>query len=240
MNDKAIDDALENAVSECLKSLQKTNPGLLLNANQLKRLERDAKYVPAIASAISFVICHSRRRHFHGDSLEAIFGWNGDGNPGDRLLSGEEEPEGRVEVGGGERELQAIRLSLQRRLRFVVSDEVKREREEEERERKRTERSEILAERVRVQSKKKEILDATMSDCLQSCTSSESSTSSKGGIERISPMGVQPSDSFESEDSSDESFSENHYVDRGTQCHLHLSTVDTEDTAALTDEDEWV
>mmetsp|Transcript_23517 Transcript_23517/g.49861 ORF Transcript_23517/g.49861 Transcript_23517/m.49861 type:complete len:928 (+) Transcript_23517:233-3016(+) len=240
MNDKAIDDALENAFTECLKSLQKTSPGLLLNANQLKRLERDAKYVPAIASAISSVVCHSRQRGVHDDSLDIVFGWNNNGNPHARSVNGGKREDS--EEDGREKELQAIRLILQRRLRFVVSDELKRAREEEEKERKRTERKEILAERARVQSKKKKILvqsDGTMSDCLQSCTSSESSIQCIQAIEKLSPKKVQRSDSFESEDSSEKSSSENNSVDRGPQSHRRLSTVDTEDTAALTDEDEW-
>lgn len=241
MNDKAIDDALENAFTECLKSLQKTSPGLLLTANQLKRLERDAKYVPAIASAISSVICHSRQRGFHNDSLDIVFGWNNNGNPDARSVNGGKREDS--EEDGREMELQAIRLILQRRLRFVVSDELKRAREEEEKERKRIERKEILAERARVQSKKKKILvqsDGTMSDCLQSCTSSESSIQCRQAIEKLSPKKVQRSDSFESEDSSEKSSSENNYVDRWPQSHRRLSTVYTEDTAALTDEDEWL
>ncbi len=60
MNDSAINNALQAGLSACLRSLQKSNPSLLLTPSQLKKTERDVLYVPAIATAFSSMIMNSR------------------------------------------------------------------------------------------------------------------------------------------------------------------------------------
>ena len=52
MNDKAIDDALELGITSCLQKLQVMRPSLLLNASQLRKTERDVKFIPAASSAL--------------------------------------------------------------------------------------------------------------------------------------------------------------------------------------------
>jgi len=59
IDNSAIDNALELGLSNCLKQLQKTNPSLLLTANELRVVERDARYVPAVATAIASIVCKS-------------------------------------------------------------------------------------------------------------------------------------------------------------------------------------
>ena len=56
MNDVAINTALQAGLNACLRSLQKTNPSLLLTAAQLKKTERDVIYIPTLASALSSLI----------------------------------------------------------------------------------------------------------------------------------------------------------------------------------------
>lgn len=64
MNDKAMDEALEVGLLACLRSIQSTNPLLLLTTTQLKRTERDVKYLPAVASALASLVsnCNNLER----------------------------------------------------------------------------------------------------------------------------------------------------------------------------------
>jgi hypothetical protein len=48
-------------VTKCLQQLQENNPSLLLTGAGLRKLERDARYVPAIAEAITSVLLNSFR-----------------------------------------------------------------------------------------------------------------------------------------------------------------------------------
>jgi hypothetical protein len=45
---------------DCLRSLQATNPAILLSPIQLRSVERDIHYIPAIASAVSRIVCSSQ------------------------------------------------------------------------------------------------------------------------------------------------------------------------------------
>jgi len=56
IDNKAIDDALENGVTMCLRQLQKTNPSLLLTTLELRKAERDARYVPAVSLALASIL----------------------------------------------------------------------------------------------------------------------------------------------------------------------------------------
>lgn len=51
-------------------SLQSTNPGLFLTTPQLRAAERDVRYIPAIASAVSRVVCRSNNKKLRNKSLE--------------------------------------------------------------------------------------------------------------------------------------------------------------------------
>jgi hypothetical protein len=73
---KAIDDALEVGVTQCLQQLQKTNPSLLLTASELRRAECDARCVPAASLALASILSKStliESRQF----INRIQGWNG-------------------------------------------------------------------------------------------------------------------------------------------------------------------
>ena len=59
IDNKAIDDALEVGMTKCLLQLQKTNPSLLLTTSELRKVERDARYVPAVAMALSSILTKS-------------------------------------------------------------------------------------------------------------------------------------------------------------------------------------
>jgi hypothetical protein len=56
LNEKSIDDALELGISSCLQSLQISNPSLLLDANQLKKTERDVRLIPSVAAALTSMV----------------------------------------------------------------------------------------------------------------------------------------------------------------------------------------
>jgi len=59
IDNAAIDDALEVGVTKCLQQLQKTNPKLLLTASELRKAERDARYVPAVSLALASILTKS-------------------------------------------------------------------------------------------------------------------------------------------------------------------------------------
>ena len=75
LNDMTIDTAVEAGVVECLQSLQKTNPALLLTPTQLKTTIRDTRYIPSAAAAMACVICKSRDEGFQKHFLKVICSW---------------------------------------------------------------------------------------------------------------------------------------------------------------------
>ena len=78
MNDPDIDDALEVGLSSCLRSLQRSNPELLLTANQLKRTERDVRYLPAIAASLASIVKNSSDAEFRSDVYGKVMSWQRD------------------------------------------------------------------------------------------------------------------------------------------------------------------
>jgi len=46
-------------VTKCLQQLQKTNPSLLLTTSELRKAERDARYVPAVSLALASILTKS-------------------------------------------------------------------------------------------------------------------------------------------------------------------------------------
>lgn len=79
MNNVAIDKAFEVGLMECLRGIQKTNPNLLLTAQQLKKAERDARYVPAVAASIASIISKSTDSQFQKTMTHLIRQWGGGG-----------------------------------------------------------------------------------------------------------------------------------------------------------------
>jgi hypothetical protein len=77
MNNVAIDKALEVGLTECLRGLQKTNPSLLLTAQQLKRAERDSLYVPAMAVSVASIVSKSTNAQFRNTMTNLIRQWRG-------------------------------------------------------------------------------------------------------------------------------------------------------------------
>jgi hypothetical protein len=71
----AIDKAFEVAMLECLRSIQKTSPSLLLTAQQLKKAEQDARYVPAVATSLASIIAKSRNDNFRQMMTKVINNW---------------------------------------------------------------------------------------------------------------------------------------------------------------------
>ncbi len=72
LHHQPIDEALELGLKDCIVSLQSTNPDLFLTTLQLRMVERDALYVPAMASAVSRIVCKSRNRLLQTKSLSLI------------------------------------------------------------------------------------------------------------------------------------------------------------------------
>ncbi|GKY91381.1 hypothetical protein MPSEU_000110400 [Mayamaea pseudoterrestris] len=61
-NNKAIDDALEQGLTQCLRSLQRSNPSLLFSSQMLQASERDVRYVPLLATAITSIMLNFETR----------------------------------------------------------------------------------------------------------------------------------------------------------------------------------
>lgn len=76
VDNEAIDKAFEAAVNQCLRSLQRLNPTLLLTSNELRSIERDTLYLPAIGSALASIVCKSRDTERKRENLGIIRSWN--------------------------------------------------------------------------------------------------------------------------------------------------------------------
>jgi hypothetical protein len=75
LNDESIDKALERGITACLRSLQITNPTLLLTSQQLKTTVRDTRYIPSVAAALACIACKSKNTKLQGVILEASNEW---------------------------------------------------------------------------------------------------------------------------------------------------------------------
>jgi hypothetical protein len=130
VDNAAIDTALEVGLTECLRKLQKSSPGLLLTAAELRKAERDARYVPAVSSALAMILCKSQ----NPDSALVISG----------IRSWSEVREQEVELGeaAGQEEtidtpshreqVEELGPLIEERLRLVLSHGGKRKTNEEE------------------------------------------------------------------------------------------------------------
>jgi hypothetical protein len=71
----AIDKAMQTGISDCIRKLQKTSPLLFLNASQLRRIERDALYVPAVSKALSSILFNAANKDISQRHLKSIQTW---------------------------------------------------------------------------------------------------------------------------------------------------------------------
>jgi hypothetical protein len=75
LDNEAIDKALEVGLDDCLRQLQKSNPTLLLTASQLRVLERDYRYIPAVAEALSRMVNGCSNQTRRGKLVSMISRW---------------------------------------------------------------------------------------------------------------------------------------------------------------------
>jgi hypothetical protein len=75
LNHGPIDQALQLGLRDCLRSLQTTSPGLLLTPAQLRTAEREVRYMPAMASAVSGIICRMADTNLQQKLIGTIHGW---------------------------------------------------------------------------------------------------------------------------------------------------------------------
>ena len=87
MNNHPIGSALELGVMECLGSLQKSSPGLLLTSLQLKETIRNTRYVPALSAALALVICKMQNSELKDSMSQTIQRWS----PGNNSQSPQDE-----------------------------------------------------------------------------------------------------------------------------------------------------
>jgi len=185
MNDKGINDALENGLADCLRSLQQSNPELLFTAQQLKKVERDMKYIPAVTGAIASVLGRSLSTTCSviDNAMNITCRWD-DEEKAMRLKYGMElgtvPTIGHARAGTAIRansdderaKVEALRSVLERRLRFIVSDELKDATKNDEKEQQRKAREEFAASRKKI---KMFPSDGMKGDCFDSDDSDDSS-----------------------------------------------------------------
>ena len=88
MNDKAIDDALELGITSCLQRLQKSKPSLLLNSSQLKKTEREVRFIPSVATALASIMINCENSAQEKDMMNIMRDWQmSPQNHGDLFLS---------------------------------------------------------------------------------------------------------------------------------------------------------
>lgn len=177
MNDKGISDALVNGIADCLRSLQRSSPGLLLTAQQLKGVERDVKYVPATTCAITSILCRSTRGTVFDNAMNIMSTWD------DQVKRMGMKYD--IELGAGPRRIQshvgdenlrfdALRSILERRLRFIVSDEFKNAKKTNEKEQQKRDREGSAAFRRRAKKNIAHESYGMKSDCFDSDDSDHS------------------------------------------------------------------
>jgi hypothetical protein len=191
LNDKGISDAIENGIAECLQSLQRSSPGLLLTAQQLKGVERDVKYVPAATCAITSILCRSTRGTVYDNAMNIMSSWD------DQVKR--MGVEYGIELGAGSRTIQshgrdenarfdALHSILERRLRFIVSDEFKYAKKANEKEQQKRDREGSTAFKKRTKKNIAHESDGMKSDCFDSddCDHSTLAESTEDGRQRHS------------------------------------------------------
>jgi len=121
MDNLAIDTALELGLEQCLRQLQKSNPSLLLSADELQIAERSARYIPLIASAMATLVSEPRRE----DLLNIIQRWKiSDAAPPGSTQSTPSSHNGISNNVDSLRHSEVVAL-IESRLRAVIADEEK-------------------------------------------------------------------------------------------------------------------
>lgn len=214
MNDKSINDALENAVTDCLRSLQAKNPRLLLTAHQLKKIERDVKYAPLVAGAVASVLSRSRKQGLYQNTFSVASRWDEEvknlGVALDRNSIGHRRERVQTTVSADDERAKSLALGpmIERRIRFVVSAELEARQKAEEMEYKRQQREEMAAERKKAkESKAAESEDGLNSDVFGSdeegvCTYDANSPARNMGVTKEENEGEGLVDGFHSDSSS--------------------------------------
>lgn len=77
MNDKSINEALEVGLRNCLSNLQKSNPTLLITSIQLRKNERDFRYIPSTASSLASLTHNCMNNKTKKRILHDVQRWNG-------------------------------------------------------------------------------------------------------------------------------------------------------------------
>ena len=217
MNDKSINDAIENAVTDCLRSLQIQNPHLLLTAYQLKKVERDVKYAPLAAGAISSILSRSRNQGLYRNTLNAASRWDDEvrklGISLDKNSIDQRRERVKTTFRADDERARSLTLGpmVERRLRFVVSDGFKAHKKAEEMEYKRQQRVDLSLEKKAKASKAAES-DGLNSDVVGSdedcsiagnMTINIDSPSGSGGMGKEDEIDGDNGDGFRSETSED-------------------------------------
>jgi hypothetical protein len=130
VNNPEIDTALEVGLTECLRKLQKSNPGLLLTAAELRKAERDARYVPAVSSALATILCRSQNAD--PALISGIRSWNEDVREREVELGEATEQEETIETPSQREQIEELGTLIEGRLRLVLSHGGKRKTNEEE------------------------------------------------------------------------------------------------------------
>lgn len=76
MNNHPIGSALELGLMDCLGSLQKSSPGLLLTSTQLKETIRDTRYIPTLSAALALVVSKSHNSELRTTMMHTIQQWS--------------------------------------------------------------------------------------------------------------------------------------------------------------------
>jgi hypothetical protein len=115
---------------ECLRQLQKTNPRLLLTAAELHKAERDARYVPAVSSALASILCKSNSP-VHG-LVASIHRWSETEVKATDTCDSDDGQAGEMGEHRSTRgQIQELGISIEGRLRLVLSHGGKAKAEDE-------------------------------------------------------------------------------------------------------------
>lgn len=75
MNDPHIKRAFELGIISCLKSLQRSNPDLLISKRQMIIIERNSKYIPSLSNALACILRRSENVEMRKSIAETISTW---------------------------------------------------------------------------------------------------------------------------------------------------------------------
>ncbi len=182
LNDKGISDALLNGISECLRTLQRSSPGLLLSVHQLKKVERDVKYIPLVSTAIASILCSPSRLCDRAQRITST--WDNvveacrESN-GNRLENEErtrQEHPLPVNALDNMQKKDDFRKAIERRLLIITSKEFKSSKLADDKELRRRNRKDPTTTKKRAKANKAVDTEQMENDCFES----DGNCSSKG------------------------------------------------------------